>query len=398
MPVEADGAVFEARFGEDLEAGGGVGLGEELATGAVGDGGGDAVASFRERALPLELHLAGSFNATGVVAAVLGAGEAHVDAVFAVDGEGEDRSVERSVATEGDSECDCFAGVEFELLAAGLAEDVNGEEIDVAGGGGRGVVGGDGGRVGFLGGSFEVGVDRLLDRSVGDELAAAEEQAAGTDAGEVGEVVRDDDHRHPFVDELADFGSAAALELQVANPHDFVEQQDFGFESHGDAEGKTQPHAEGELTHGSVDEILQLGETEDVVELLDDVAAGHAEELGVEERVVVRGELVVETGPQLKDGADAAGGDNSPGGCGGDSGQDAEESAFAGPVGAEQSDGFALFDLERDVIQRGQHPPAVGTAEERRDGPPRKDAPRLTEPVDLADVRRADGSAHGVTW
>ena len=74
----------------------------------------------------------------------------------------------------------------------------------------------------------------------------------------------------------------------------------------GDGEGEPQLHAARVALDRRVDEPLDLGELDDLVELALDLAPPHAEDRAVEEDVLAAGQVGVEAGADLEQRADAA--------------------------------------------------------------------------------------------
>ena len=71
---------------------------------------------------------------------------------------------------------------------------------------------------------------------------------------------------------------AAALELGVADGEHLVDEQDLRLEVRRDGEGEPHVHAARVALHRRVDELLDLGELDDLVELARDLAPLHAED------------------------------------------------------------------------------------------------------------------------
>ena len=97
-----------------------------------------------------------------------------------------------------------------------------------------------------------------------------------------------------------------ALELGVADREHLVDEQDLGLEVRRDREREADVHAARVALHGRVDELLDAGELDDLVEALLDLAALHAEDRAVQVDVLAAGELLVEARPDLEQAADAA--------------------------------------------------------------------------------------------
>ena len=101
-------------------------------------------------------------------------------------------------------------------------------------------------------------------------------------------------------------------------------------------------HAAGVALDGGVDELLDAGEVDDLVEFAVDFGARHAEDGAVEVDVFAAGEFGVEAGADFEQGADAAVDFDVAGGGRGDAGEDLEQGAFAGAVAADDADDFAF--------------------------------------------------------
>ena len=100
---------------------------------------------------------------------------------------------------------------------------------------------------------------------------------------------------------------ALALELLVADRDDLVDDEDLGADVHRDREAEPHVHADRVDLHRRVDELLDSGEVDDLVELAVDLLAGHAEDRGVQVDVLPAREVRVEPRAQLQQRRDAAG-------------------------------------------------------------------------------------------
>ena len=79
-------------------------------------------------------------------------------------------------------------------------------------------------------------------------------------------VVRDEEHRPAGGAEVLHPPEAAPLELGVAHGQHLVDEQDLGLEVRGDREREPHVHAARVALHGRVDELLDAGELDDLVE------------------------------------------------------------------------------------------------------------------------------------
>src|SRR5262249_35458903 len=149
----------------------------------------------------------------------------------------------------------------------------------------------------------------------------------------------------------ADPFQALLLERRVAHRQDLVDEQDLGVEVGGDGEGQPNIHAAGVALGGGVEEFLDLGESDDVVELAVDLAARHAANGAVEVDILPAGQLLVKARPDLEQADNAAAQLGAAGGRLDDAAEDLEQRRFAGAVAADQADHLAGLDLEADVLQ-----------------------------------------------
>src|SRR5664280_1644350 len=200
-----------------------------------------------------------------------------------------------------------------------------------------------------------------------------------------------------------------SLETGVADGEYLVDQENLGLEVGRDGESQAQIHAGGVVLYGGVEEAVDLGECDDLVELAADLGALHAQDGAVEIDVFAAGQLQVEAGAHLEQASDAPVQLDAPLGRLGDAGQDLEQGGFTGAVAADHADDLARRDLERDVLERPDRllgaPAAtegsrhgVGNAFAQRLVPhPLADAVALAEAAD-ADRRGAQGRAPELGW
>jgi hypothetical protein len=137
----------------------------------------------------------------------------------------------------------------------------------------------------------------------------------------------------------------------------------------GDREAEPHVHAGRIGPHGHVDEPLQLGVGDDVVEAAGDEVARDAVERGVEEDVLAAGEIGAEAGAELEQRRDA-----SVGGDGAfvrleDAGDDLQERALTAAVRADQAEGLAAGDLQRHAAQGPKGLAGLLRATDRAQGP-----------------------------
>ena len=98
---------------------------------------------------------------------------------------------------------------------------------------------------------------------------------------------------------------APPLELRVADGEHLVDEQDLRLEVGRDGEREPDVHAARVALDRCVDEPLDAGELDDVVEAPLDLPALHPEDRTVEVDVLAAGQLLVEARPDLEQAADA---------------------------------------------------------------------------------------------
>ena len=121
-----------------------------------------------------------------------------------------------------------------------------------------------------------------------------------------------------------------------------------------DREREPDLHAARVALHGRVEEPLDLGERDDLVELARHLGLAHAEDRGIQVHVLAAGQLRVETGSHFEQAADAAEDRRAPARRPGDPREDLQQRRLAGAVPADDPDGLAGGDLEGDVLERPQ--------------------------------------------
>ena len=104
--------------------------------------------------------------------------------------------------------------------------------------------------------------------------------------------------------------------------------------------------------HGAVDELLEPGELDDLVEAATDLLLGEPEDDAVDVDVLASAELGMEPGAQLDEGGHAALRRDATDVGPVDPGDDPDQRALAGPVPADDPQGRAPRDGEADVAQR----------------------------------------------
>ena len=208
------------------------------------------------------------------------------------------------------------------------------------------------GRVVLVGELRVVLRDRLARRPVEGDLALPQEDRPLAEPLHRGGVVGDEEDRPAALLELEDLAEALALERLVADGEHLVQQQHVRLEVRGDREAEAHLHPRGVGAHRQVDELLQLGEGDDLVQVLADRRLLQPEDRPVQEDVLAPGELGLEAGAELEQRGDAAADGGAPAGRAEDPGDDPQERRLAGAVAPDEPDRLARLDREGDVLQR----------------------------------------------
>ena len=153
-----------------------------------------------------------------------------------------------------------------------------------------------------------VRADRLARVAVERDLALPQEHGAVAQPLDRLRVVGDEQDRPAAVLELGDLAEALALELLVADGEHLVEQQHVGLDVRGDREAEAHVHARRVGAHRQVDELLELGERDDLVHHLAHPRARQAVDRAVQVDVLAPAEVRVEAGAELEQRRDAAAG------------------------------------------------------------------------------------------
>ena len=188
---------------------------------------------------------------------------------------------------------------------------------------------------------------------------------------------------------------ASGHKCGVPDGQHLVDEQDLGIDVDGDGETEAHVHAARVGFDRGVDEVLEFGETDDLVELVVYFLFVEAEHDAVDEDVFAAGDLGMETGAELDQGAHLAGDRHRALGGFGDAGHEFEEGRFAASVLADDTVGGASGNLEADAVQ-GRH--ALVGFEGAEKIPLEEGAlegleavARAVFPVDLGDVVDDDG-------
>src|SRR5262249_11816342 len=146
-----------------------------------------------------------------------------------------------------------------------------------------------------------------------------------------------------------------------------VDNKDLRLQVRGHRERQARVHAAGIALDGRVDEAANLGEVDDVVELVGYLAPAHAQDRPVQEDVLAAGQLRVEAGSDLEQAPDPAAQLDLTGRGGGDAAEYLQQRALAGAVAADHAEYLPRLYIERYVLEGPQVRRSVAAAPAGRD-------------------------------
>ena len=191
------------------------------------------------------------------------------------------------------------------------------------------------------------------------------------------DVVTDKDDSPTLVCDGSHLPEALFLERRIADRQHLVHEENLRLQVCGDGEGQPHVHPAREALDRCVDELLHLGERDDLVELSSDFPPFHAEDRAVEVNVLASRQFGMKTRPYLQQRPDAAV-DLNPARCRPcDPRQDLEQRALARSIPSDHADHFSTPDLEADIVQGPDAGvaavrPAPGASCRRTDVPERR--------------------------
>ena len=167
-----------------------------------------------------------------------------------------------------------------------------------------------------------------------------------------GHVVADEQHRASLLGHVAHLAQAFALELRIAHRQDFVHDQDLRLEVRRDGERQPQVHAGRIAFDRCIDELVDLGEINNLVEFAGDLGALHAEDGAIQEDILAPGQFGMEAGADLEQRTDAAVDPDLAFGGFGDARQDLEQGALACAVAPDDAQHLSLLHIEGNIVER----------------------------------------------
>jgi hypothetical protein len=149
--------------------------------------------------------------------------------------------------------------------------------------------------------------------------------------------------------DLAHLSEALALEGRVADRENLVHDQDLRLQVRRHGEREPQLHPARVALDRRVDEALDVGERDDLVELPLDLLALHPEDRAVEEDVLATRQVGVEAGADLEQRPDAPPDPSLAFRRVGDARQDLQQGRLPRAVPADDAEHLAALDVEGDA-------------------------------------------------
>jgi hypothetical protein len=194
--------------------------------------------------------------------------------------------------------------------------------------------------------------DRIVGRPIEEDGSVLQKNCTVAEPLDCPCVVRHEDDRAAALLEVEDLAEALALEGLVADGEHLVEEQDVGLDVRRDRKAEPHVHPRGVRPHRQVDELLEPGERDDLVELLADRHPRKAVDRAVQVDVLAAGHVRMEARTELEERADAAADGDRAVGRLDDPREEPQERRLAGAVAADEPDGTPGLDVERDVTER----------------------------------------------
>ena len=179
--------------------------------------------------------------------------------------------------------------------------------------------------------------------------------------------MRHEQHRASLLAQACELVEALLLERGVPDGEHLVDQQDVGVDLDGGGECEPNVHPRRVVLQLEIDELLELGERQDVVETLCRLLAGKPEHDRVDDHVVPSGEIRIESDAELDERRQTAVDREFALVDVVDPGEALEQRALAAAVAADDSEELAGRDLDAHVLDspqdvEGPSPPRVERA------------------------------------
>src|SRR5574339_503276 len=99
---------------------------------------------------------------------------------------------------------------------------------------------------------------------------------------------------------IAHFAKAFFLEVYVANGQYFIDDEDFRFQVSSDGKGETHIHAAGITLDRRINEVLDFGKSDNLIELPPYLGLFHAENGPIEINILPPGKLAIKARTHLQ--------------------------------------------------------------------------------------------------
>ena len=167
-------------------------------------------------------------------------------------------------------------------------------------------------------------------------------------------VVGDENDRLALRAQLVEHREALLLERRVTDREHLVDQQYVGVRLHHGREGKPHLHAGRVVLELEVDEGLELGELDHVIEAGPCLARTQAHHHRIDRHVLGGGQVGIEPDPQLDERCQPARDPDTARVDAVDACEALEQGALPGAVATEDAEELALHDPKRDVLEHVQ--------------------------------------------
>src|SRR5712691_2060846 len=165
-------------------------------------------------------------------------------------------------------------------------------------------------------------------------------------------VMADKKDRAPRLDKVAHLAETLFLERRIADREHLVDGQNLGIQMR--RHGKRQPyvHSAAVALDRRVDEVIDIGESDDFIEPPPDLRSAHSKNCAVEKDILPSGQLRVEPGPDLQQTGNSTLQNHTSFVRLGNPAQDFQQRRFPGSVPPDDAEDLALLDLEAHAPQR----------------------------------------------
>ena len=199
---------------------------------------------------------------------------------------------------------------------------------------------------------LQISADRPVDRRIDFDLAVMEEDAAAAERLYDRHVVADEEDGPALARDPAHLPETLLLECEVPDGEHLVDEQDLRLQMRGDREREPDLHTARVALDRRVEEVVDLGKRDDLVEAALDLPLPHPEDRAVEVDVLAPRQLGVKADSDLEQRAHATANVCEAVGRLRDPREDLQQRRLACAVAADDPDDLAGLDLERDVAER----------------------------------------------